>query len=176
MTRLHRRTFIVGGLAAAGAPLLSTSTATAVSFPFTLGVASGEPTADGIVLWTRLAPRPLDTNGLGGMPNTPVTVEWQVGLDQGFGQLAASGTATAVQASAHTVHVEVAGLQPDREYWCRFRAEGHISPVGRVRTAPAPGSGSALTMLFASCSHYETGYFTAYRRMAEEPPDLILHL
>ncbi|ONI76066.1 alkaline phosphatase [Actinosynnema sp. ALI-1.44] len=176
MTRLHRRTFIVGGLAAVGAPMLSTSTANALAFPFTLGVASGEPTADGIVLWTRLAPRPLNADGLGGMPNTPVTVEWQVGIDQGFSQLAASGSATAVQASAHTVHVEVTGLQPDREYWYRFRADGHISQVGRARTAPAPGSGSALTMLFASCSHYETGYFTAYRRMAEERPDLILHL
>jgi alkaline phosphatase D len=176
MTRLHRRTFLVGGLAAASAPLIGSSTANALAYPFTLGVASGEPTADGFVLWTRLAPRPLNADGLGGMPNTPVTVEWQVGLDQAFSQLAATGTATAVQASAHTVHATVVGLQPDREYWYRFRADGHISQVGRARTAPAAGSGSALTMLFASCAHYETGYYTAYRRMAEDNPDLILHL
>lgn len=176
MTRLHRRTFLVGGLAAAGAPLIGATPANALAYPFTLGVASGEPTADGFVLWTRLAPRPLNADGLGGMPNTPVTVEWQVGLDQAFSQLAASGSATAVQTSAHTVHVEVAGLQPDREYWYRFRADGHISQVGRARTAPALGSGSALTMAFASCAHYETGYYTAYRRMAEDRPDLILHL
>ncbi|GLZ39716.1 alkaline phosphatase D family protein [Actinokineospora sp. NBRC 105648] len=176
MTRLHRRTFLIGGLASAGVTLLSSSSANAIAYPFTLGVASGEPTADGFVIWTRLAPSPLNADGLGGMSSAAVTVEWQIANDPNFSGLAASGTVSAVQTAAHSVHVEVAGLAPGREYWYRFRAAGHISQVGRARTAPAPGTSPALTMLFTSCSHYEAGYFTAYRRMAEENPDLILHL
>nr|WP_235921440.1 alkaline phosphatase D family protein [Lentzea tibetensis] len=152
------------------------SSANAISYPFTLGVASGDPAQDGFVIWTRLAPSPLNADGLGGMPNTPVNVEWQVATDQHFTQITRSGTATAVQASAHTVHVEVTGLLPGREYWYRFRASGHISQTGRGFTAPAIGSSPALSMLFTSCSHFEAGYFTAYRRMAEEHPHLILHL
>jgi alkaline phosphatase D len=176
MTRLHRRTFLIGGIAGVGGVLLSARASLAIAYPFTLGVASGEPVSDGFVIWTRLAPSPLNADGLGGMSSAPVTVEWQVSNDQYFTQLARTGSVTAVQASAHSVHVEVSGLQPGREYWYRFRASGHISQVGRARTAPAVGTSPALTMLFASCSHYEAGFFTAYRRMAEEHPDLILHL
>jgi alkaline phosphatase D len=84
---------------------------------------------------------------------------------------------TARYADAHTVHVVAGGLDPDAEYHYRFRAQGHISPVGRTRTAPAAGAvGRDLSMAFASCAHYESGYFTAYRRMAEDRPDLVLHL
>ncbi|KPM50467.1 alkaline phosphatase [Frankia sp. CcI49] len=176
MTQLNRRTVILGGMAGVGTALAGVSIARAASYPFTLGVASGEPTADGFVLWTRLAPSPLNADGLGGMSSANVTVEWQVATDQYFTTLAASGSTTAVQAWAHSVHVEVSGLQPNSEYWYRFRASGQISPVGRARTAPAVGTSPTLKMLFASCSHYEAGYFTAYRRMAEETPDLILHL
>ncbi|UGQ11848.1 alkaline phosphatase D family protein [Yinghuangia sp. ASG 101] len=176
MTQMQRRTFLLGGAAGVSATLLGAKSARAASYPFTLGVASGEPTADGVVLWTRLAPSPLNADGLGGMADTPVTVEWQVAEDPSFTRPATSGTATAVRASAHTVHVEVAGLRPGREYWYRFRAMGHISQVGHTRTAPAVGTSPRLTMLFASCSHWEAGFFTAYRRMAEEHPDVILHL
>ncbi|TDV48852.1 alkaline phosphatase D family protein [Actinophytocola oryzae] len=175
---LRRRTFLLGGLAGTGAGLVAfrSASAAAAAYPFTLGVASGEPSADGFVLWTRLAPNPLALDGLGGMPDTPVAVEWQVGADPYFASVVASGTATAVRASAHSVHVTVAGLAAGREYWYRFRVDGQISPVGRTRTAPSVGTSPALTMLFASCAHYANGYYTAYRRMAEDHPDLILHL
>ncbi|MEX5709851.1 alkaline phosphatase D family protein [Parafrankia sp. FMc6] len=176
MSQVSRRSVVLGGIAGVGTVLAGAAAARAASYPFTLGVASGEPSADGFVLWTRLAPRPLAADGLGGMSSGAVTVEWQVATDQYFTQLAASGSVSAVQAWAHSVHVEVGGLQPNREYWYRFRASGQISPVGRARTAPAVGSSPVLKMLFTSCSHYEAGYFTAYRRMAEENPDLILHL
>ncbi|GLZ36369.1 phosphodiesterase [Lentzea sp. NBRC 105346] len=176
MTALRRRTFILGSLTGVGATTLATSSANAISYPFTLGVASGEPAPDGFVIWTRLAPSPLNADGLGGMPSTSISVEWQVATDRNFTQLVRTGTFTAVPASAHSVHVEVGGLQPGREYHYRFRAEGHISQTGRALTAPQPGTSPALTMLFTSCSHFEAGYFTAYRRMAEENPDLILHL
>jgi alkaline phosphatase D len=175
---LRRRTFLLGGLAGTGAGLVAfrSAGAAAAAYPFTLGVASGEPAADGFVLWTRLAPSPLALDGFGGMPDSPVPVEWQVSTDQFFGTVVAGGSVTAVRASAHSVHVTVTGLPAGREYWYRFRADGQISPVGRTRTAPAVGTSPALTMLFASCAHYANGYYTAYRRMAEDHPDLILHL
>ncbi|GAA3883543.1 alkaline phosphatase D family protein [Saccharothrix violaceirubra] len=174
MSPLSRRTLIAAGLVGAGATVLTATSAQAVAYPFTLGVASGEPAADGFVIWTRLAPNPLAANGLGGMSSASVAVEWQVAEDDRFTTITRTGTFTAVQAAAHSVHVELSGLQPGREYFYRFRAQGHISPVGRALTTPT--TGSSLTMLFASCSHYEAGYFTAYRRMAEEHPHLILHL
>lgn len=186
MSKVNRRMFVLGGLAAAGAaavPLQAAARENApsvlavVAYPFKLGVASGEPQDDSVVLWTRLAPSPLNSDGHGGMPNSDVVVEWQVSTNDRFTSLVASGSATATYGDAHSVHIVAGGLSPDSEYYYRFRAQGHISPVGRTRTAPAAGtSGSDIVMCFASCAHYESGYFTAYRRMSDERPDLILHL
>jgi alkaline phosphatase D len=157
------------------APLRSARAA--APFPFRLGVASGDPGPNSVVLWTRLAPAPLNADGRGGMPNSDVTVEWQVSTTAAFASLVASGRATARYADAHAVHVVAGGLASDSEYYYRFRAQGHISPVGRTRTTPAENSaGRNLVMAFASCANFEAGYFTAYRRMAEDHPDLILHL
>ena len=145
--------------------------------PFTLGVASGDPEARGVVLWTRLAPRPLAADGLGGMPSRAVSVEWQVAGDPAFGRVVRRGVAEATPRGAHSVHVEVDGLAPGREYFYRFRAEGHVSPSGRTRTAPAADSSPAsLTVAAASCTMFEHGHFTAYRHLAEDEPDLVLHL
>lgn len=144
--------------------------------PFTLGVASGDPAPDGAVIWTRLAPDPLADDGHGGMPSRPVDVDWEVAADDAFTSIVQRGTATAVPEAAHSVHVDLTGLQPGADYFYRFRAAGHLSPAGRTRTAPESGSMAPLTMCFASCSHYEQGWFTAYRRLAEEQPDLVLHL
>ncbi|MGK5741199.1 alkaline phosphatase D family protein [Micromonospora sp. URMC 103] len=178
MTRLSRRIFVLGGLSAAGAALVPWQSArAAVPYPFKLGVASGDPAPDSVVLWTRLAPSPLNADGQGGMANADVTVEWQVSTSATFSSLVASGSVVARYADAHSVHVVAGGLAADADYYYRFRAQGHISPVGRTRTAPAPGTfGRDLVMAFASCAHYETGYYTAYRRMAEDNPGLILHL
>ncbi|GLY04917.1 alkaline phosphatase D family protein [Actinoplanes sp. NBRC 101535] len=145
--------------------------------PFTLGVASGDPAPDGFVLWTRLAVTPLAEDGLGGMPARDVTVHWELAADERFRKVIRKGTATARASRAHSVHVELDGLSAGREYFYRFRAEGYTSPAGRTRTAPArSASGGPLAMAFVSCSQYEHGYFTAYRRLAEDEPDLILHL
>lgn len=145
--------------------------------PFTLGVASGDPTPDGFVIWTRLAVDPLADDGLGGMPSRSYEVAWQVATDDRFRNVVRGGTARAATDGGHSVHVEVRGLRPGREYFYRFRVGGRVSPAGRSRTAPAydamPG---ALAMSFVSCSQFEHGYFTAYRRLAEDQPDLILHL
>ncbi|MGW3784197.1 alkaline phosphatase D family protein [Micromonospora chokoriensis] len=178
MTRLSRRIFVLSGLAAAGVAVTPRQGArAAVPYPFKLGVASGDPAPDSVVLWTRLAPSPLNADGQGGMANADVTVEWQVSTTDRFTSLVASGSVVARYADAHSVHAIAGGLAADSDYYYRFRAQGQISPVGRTRTAPAPSSfGRDLVMAFASCAHYEAGYYTAYRRMAEDNPGLILHL
>ncbi|MEU4156303.1 alkaline phosphatase D family protein [Actinoplanes sp. NPDC026670] len=145
--------------------------------PFTLGVASGDPSPDGFVLWTRLAPTPLAEDGLGGMPYRTVPVTWELAADERFRKIVRRGVAHARPDRAHSVHVELDGLTPGREFFYRFRAERFVSPVGRTRTAPARWAREAsLAMAFVSCSQFEHGYFTAYRRLAEDAPDLILHL
>jgi len=144
-------------------------------YPFQLGVASGDPTPDGMVLWTRLAPSPLEVGG--GMPQEPIKVSWMVAADEAMGKVVASGVANAVPDWAHSVHVEVAGLQPDRWYWYQFKVGGEVSAKGRTRTMPAAGTmPERLKFAFASCQHYETGLFTAYEHMAKEDLDLVFHL
>jgi alkaline phosphatase D len=145
--------------------------------PFTLGVASGDPAPDGVVIWTRLAPHPLADDGLGGMPSRTVDVEWEAAADERFTRVEQRGVATAAPDAAHSVHVELTGMRPGADYFYRFRTGGYLSPAGRTRTAPPPESMVAsLTMCVASCSNYEQGWFTAYRRLAEEQPDLVVHL
>jgi alkaline phosphatase D len=144
---------------------------------FTLGVASGDPAPDGFVLWTRLAPVPLAEDGLGGMPSRPVPVDWEVALDPACSRVVRRGTAYAVRQWAHSVHVVVTGLKPGREYWYRFKAGSSLSPTGRALTAPAPCSaGRSLDLAVTSCANFQHGYFTAYARVAQEWPDLVLHL
>lgn len=145
--------------------------------PFTLGVASGDPEPDGFVIWTRLAPHPLAGDGLGGMPDRDVAVDWQVASDPTFAGVVRGGTVRALPRMAHAVHVEVHGLEPGGEYFYRFRTEGHLSRTGRTRTAPSyTSSPASLLVAAASCAELEHGWFTAYRRLAEDQPDLVLHL
>jgi alkaline phosphatase D len=180
--RLTRRSFLAGSASFAAAAWLSTRSHGAVtarpSFPanpFSLGVASGDPTPDGVVLWTRLAPRPLEVGG--GMPREPVEVRWEVAEDDAMRRVVRHGTAIARPEWAHAVHVEADGLRPDRWYWYRFVAGSAASPVGRTRTLPAAEALPArLRFAFASCQKYEIGYYTAYEHMAREDLDLVVHL
>jgi alkaline phosphatase D len=176
-SRSGRREFLLGGLALIGAGALTRVQARPrwnAGSPFTLGVASGDPVHDGVVLWTRLAPDPL--NG-GGMTPEPVEVRWEIAEDDSMSRTVRSGRATATAAWAHSVHVEVDGLKPNRPYWYRFHAGDATSPVGRTRTLPRAGDEvNRLRFAFASCQHYETGFFTAYRHMAAEDLDIVFHL
>lgn len=145
------------------------------SYPFTLGVASGYPTPEGFVLWTRLAPRPLEPGG--GLAPQPVPLRWEVAEDRSFANIVASRAEFAVPDWAHSVHAEVKGLQPERWYFYRFLAGDAVSPVGQTRTAPAAGAAAPrLRFAFASCQHYEQGYFGAYRHMLGDELDLIAFL
>lgn len=144
------------------------------SYPFRLGVASGSPRPTGIVLWTRLIADPLQAEPIAA---TVLSARWEVAEDEAFKRIAAKGTATALPELAHSVHVEVGGLRPDRWYWYRFMHSDAVSPVGRTRTAPAadamPGQ---LRFAFASCQHWEFGHYAAHRHMAAAGLDLIAFL
>jgi len=181
-TRLDRRTFLAGSASFAAAALFSTRARGATTaapkfaaYPFSLGVASGDPAPDGVVLWTRLAPRPREIGG--GMPPEPVAVSWQVAEDEAMSRVVRRGTVDATPAWGHAVHVEVDGLKADRWYWYQFKTGTEVSPRGRTRTMPAPGTiPERLRFAFASCQKYEMGYYTAFEHMAREDLDLIVHL
>jgi alkaline phosphatase D len=177
---LTRRSLLAGGLAVCGLSsarlraLAGPAVRTLAFFPFKLGVASGDPAAEGMVLWTRLASDPL--NG-GGMPPVPVEVIWEVADDERLQRVVRRGVARAMPEAAHSLHVEVNGLRPDRWYWYRFRVGDALSPIGRTRTLPPPGARvDRLRFGFASCQHFETGYFTALRHLSAEDLDLVFFL
>jgi alkaline phosphatase D len=146
------------------------------SDPFALGVASGDPSPDGFVLWTRLVAEPMQPTGTG-IPLGPVVVDFVVARDENLKRVVQSGQVYAVPELAHSVHVEVEGLESDREYWYAFRVAGAQSTVGRTRTLPASTSRpDRLNFAFASCANYTHGYYTAYRALAEEDLDLVVFL
>lgn len=174
--KVNRRQFVKSAALVAGFPALSfpQSTIRFEGDPFSLGVASGYPEPDGVVLWTRLAPEPRLG---GGMPLEPVNVTWEVATDERLQNVVQEGQFRAVPEYAHAVHVEVFGLSPDRGYFYRFRTAGAESVIGRTRTAPEPAAGvDRLRFAFASCQHYEQGYFCAFRDIASADLDLVLHL
>lgn len=178
---LSRRHLLAQAAGLAGAALLPGAWTAAearprlADTPFTLGVASGDPEPDGVVLWTRLATQPLQPDG--GLGRARIEVRWEVAEDEGLRRVVASGRAAAVAEAGHSVHVEVAGLKPDRPYWYRFTAAGHASPVGRTRTAPAPGADvRRLKIAYGSCQKYEAGYWSAYDALVADDPDLVLFL
>lgn len=141
-------------------------------YPFQLGIASGEPSSDGFVIWTRLAPRPLEQGH--GMPAAVVPVQWQVAEDEGFRTVVQTGDALARPELGHSVHVEVAGLQPGRPYFYRFTAGRERSMMGRARTLPAPGTDvQSVRFAVGGCQHYEQGLYTAWRHAAAEDLDFV---
>ena len=180
-----RRAFLRGALAAtlAGPSLTGCATPArpevAGRDPFSLGVASGEPTPDGFVLWTRLAPVPLwsDPAAPGGLVGGDVTLTYEIAADPGMRTIVQSGPAVAEAAYAYSVHLEVKGLAAERPYWYRFTHGDARSRIGRAWTGPEPRTAlRRLRFAFVSCANYEHGFFSAYRHLADEEPDLVLFL
>lgn len=171
-----RRRFLQGlSAAAVSAALPLRAYAKSAAYPFTLGIAAGYPAPGALVLWTRLAPEPQAPGG--GMAREVVPVAWEIARDEGMKKLEASGTAYATPDWAHSVHVEVGGLKPERSYWYRFRAGDAQSAIGHARTAPGRTSHPRqLRLAVASCQQYEQGYYGAYRHIAADRPDAVLHL
>ncbi|MGD7706139.1 alkaline phosphatase D family protein [Microlunatus sp. Y2014] len=183
-TPLTRRTLLASSAgAAATAAIAGAGVSRAHATPiwrqgdlFNLGVASGDPTADGVVLWTRLALDPVAADGHGGMPDRDIPVQWELATDAAFTRVIRRGGVDAVPAWGHSVHVELEGLPADTEFWYRFRCGQQHSPIGRTQTMPPRGSTRDLHMVSVSCSHYEGGLFTAYQHAADERPDVVFAL
>ena len=173
----HGRRRVLAGLAVATTfSILSPFARSAgVDYPFTLGVASGDPLPDGFVIWTRLAPLFNAVDGRGGLSRS-VPVRWRVASDAAMTRVVRQGEVMASERWGHSVHVEVAGLEAGRPYWYQFEGLGAQSPVGQSRTAPAVHAMVSARLGFVSCSHWERGYFSAYRHLAEEQPDLVFFL
>lgn len=178
---LDRRSFLALGAAATGAvvvpaaPALARRAPRATSPVFTLGVASGDPLPDSVILWTRLATKPLELDG--GMGSTTATVEWEVATDEGFASIVASGTEQATPDYGHSVHVDVKGLSPDSWYYYRFRHGSEVSTVGRTRTTPELGATmSRLVVGQTSCANWQSGYYQLYDDLAAQRPDYWLAL
>ncbi|WP_341529717.1 alkaline phosphatase [Nostoc sp. UHCC 0302] len=180
-SRIKRRNLIIGAGAFTGLAIANQfsnqraiATGRFSNYPFTLGVASGEPYPTSVVIWTRLAPDPL--NG-GGVPPVNVPIRWEVSTDPNMKRIVARGTEFATPELAHSVRIVVDGLQADTWYWYRFNVGNEASPIGRTRTAPSPESYlSKFTFALASCQNYQQGYFTAYKYMAQENLNLVVHV
>jgi alkaline phosphatase D len=170
MALLRRRTLLATLAAAplAGAPAFVRHARAADVPRFGLGVASGWPTAGGVVLWTRL---------LGDDLPPEVNVTWELAEDDAFGRIVARGDVTARADEAHSVRAEPQGLASDRGYVYRFTALGQRSATGRTRTAPAPGARvRSLRLVAASCQRWDTGHWAAWRDAVAAEPDLVLFL
>jgi alkaline phosphatase D len=144
--------------------------------PFLLGVASGSPSLDGFVLWTRLLGSPAGEP----LPDSPIELGWELASDPNFRVVVQTGRVLAVPEEGHSVHVEVGGLNADtrtgqvQHYWYRFMVGTSVSPIGRSRTLPPSNSQQPLKLALASCQNYEHGYFNAYQHMANESLDCVL--
>ena len=175
---MKRRDFIISttlGLAAAhvSAPLVAE--ARFARNPFTLGVASGDATQDSVVLWTRLAPEPLAADG--GLGQDAIPVHWELFRDEAMQQPIKAGEELAIPLLAHSVHVDLQGLEPGREYWYRFSAGSHTSETGRTKTLPAlDGQTESVRFVTVSCQNYTHGYFIAYDHIVADNPDFVVHL
>jgi len=175
---MNRRGFLIRTLFGLGAAPLAARLATASELPadpFTLGIASGDVTDESVVLWTRLAPKPLE--GDGGMPDASVSVQWELAADPTMSRVVRRGEVVATPELAHSVHVDIEDLEPGREYWYRFVAAPYKTVIGRTKTLPRgdsdPGS---VRFAVASCQNYTHGHFAAYDHMVEDNPDFVIHL
>jgi len=179
---LTRRRFVSGAGASLGiivaAPAFLRGLRAAAEQPqstlFSLGVASGDPSAHAVVLWTRLAPDPLAGGGLGARV---VPVRWQIALDAGMSRVIRDGVAEAHPENGHAVHVLAGGLPPDRWLYYRFQALGETSRIGRTRTFPARrDSRDHARFAVVSCQSFPDGFYRAYADLNEQELDFVVHV
>jgi len=165
-----RRGFLALALAAGVAPglLACAHRDRPTGDPFALGVASGCPRPDSVVLWTRLAPASA--------PTASQAVAWEIADDERFTRIVRSGTEVVDASTAHSLHLRVDGLSPSRWYWYRFATAGARSEPARTRTAPAPDREEPFSFAIASCQRFDDGHYAAWRHLADESPDLVVFL
>lgn len=163
------------GTAASSVAALSKATEKPFSYPFILGVASGDVTNDSVVLWTRLAPDPLSDNG--GMNITTAHVQWKLATSSDMTKVVQKGDYTTSKDYAHSVHIDVDKLVPNTEYWYQFYIGTYASPVGRTKTLPsAQDNVGGIRFVTASCQNFTHGHFVAYKYIVADKPDFVLHL
>lgn len=174
---MNRRELIQLAATAAGLQAISHKAYSQVKVkenPFKLGIASGAPTPDGVVLWTKLLSDGWFSNSMG---NAPINVRFEVANDEQFKSIALQGTAAALPQLGHAVHAELRGLEADRWYFYRFMLDDAVSAVGRTRTAPeANAIVKKMRFAFASCQRWEHGFYAAYVQMLADNPDLVVFL
>ena len=174
-----------GGTGSGGSTTAIPGTNTEVDLPavpdglpeelFALGVASGDPLPDSVILWTRVVADPFDPGG--GIGTEPIPVRWEIAADEDFSEVVGEGGTVTDSALAHSVHIDPSGLEPDTRYWYRFTVGDRVSPVGRTRTAPAAGANpDRFRFAFASCQNMQAGHWSAHRRLVEEEIDLVVFL
>lgn len=168
MHQASRREFVIrlASLAAVGTALTACGGSDSEAPRFDYGVASGDPLADRVILWThaQFAARADD-----------VALTWEVASDAAFTAIAATGSIKATAAAGHTAKVDATGLSAGKDYFFRFRHDGHSSPVGRTRTLPAAGA-SSLSLAVMTCSNYPAGYFHAYAEIPKTDAKYAVHL
>lgn len=180
MTELDRRRFLTAATATGASALAWPGHAAAAAADpagvFVHGVASGDPTPDGAIIWTRVTPSADATPGSGLGPEIAVT--WEVAADPGFSDIVARGVERTSAQRDHTVKVDVGGLRDGADHWYRFHTDSGTSPTGRLRTLPGPDrSPEELRIGVVTCAEWEFGFFGAYSRLAErDDVDLVLHL
>ena len=174
---ISRRHFLTGLGAALGMALPVAAGARSFWLPrpgdiepgpvFRHGVASGDPLADRVILWTRVAPNAGARH---------VLVQWRVARDPLFADVVRTGRALAGPDRDYTVKLDAVGLHPDTTYYYQFFAAGEQSPVGRTRTLPR-GAVENVRLAVASCANLAFGFFNAYRLIAARPElNAVVHL
>lgn len=143
------------------------------SDPFTLGVASGDPDTESVVLWTRLA---IDALNGGAMPDEDIDVLWEMSTTESFDEITIAGIATASPQYGHSIHVIAAPANVTGLLHYRFRLGDYTSPIGTTRLSPSSDSLEPVKIASASCQNWTAGFYTAYHDMAELAPDLVLFL
>ena len=143
------------------------------SDPFTLGVASGDPTDQSVILWTRLA---VDSLNGGGMPAQDIEVLWEVSSTDTFDDIVSSGLATAEERFGHAVHIDVPLSTGESIVFYRFRIGDYVSPIGKTRLSSPSGSTTPIKVAAVSCQNYTDGFYNAYADLVEQSPDLVTFL
>ena len=143
------------------------------SDPFTLGVASGDPTDQSVILWTRLA---VDSLNGGGMPVQDIEVLWEVSSTDTFDDIVSSGLATAEERFGHAVHIDVPLSTGESIVFYRFRIGDYVSPIGKTRLSSPSGSTTPIKVAAVSCQNYTDGFYNAYADLVEQSPDLVTFL
>lgn len=144
-------------------------------YPFKLGIASGDPEADGFVIWTRLVKNVKLANGA--IPESPQEVKWEIASDKSFSNIVQEGNTKTDPFWAHSVHIEVQNLEANKNYYYRFKTGSFYSPVGRSKTTPANTDKlDELNFAILSCQSYLGGYYTAHEHLADEELDVVLFL